>query len=86
MPIIEFVVAVTSDVAAGTVTSLLRKLLAVQEDQAQQIAGLRTDLRRLLEGPWRRSQTATEDAIAAAGPRRRQLQVKGNAAAFRARS
>ena len=73
VPFIEFVMAVPPNVASGGVTSLLRNLLAAQREQAQRLAGLRADVRDLLERPWRRAQTAMECAIGAGGARRRQL-------------
>ncbi|MFG2647587.1 WD40 repeat domain-containing protein [Streptomyces sp. NPDC048436] len=63
MPLLESViVAIGSQTAQGVTLSLLRELVGVQEKQLAALKEMHQDVRKMLNGPWRKAQTKLEEA------------------------
>ncbi|MFE0106122.1 WD40 repeat domain-containing protein [Streptomyces sp. NPDC059009] len=82
MPLLEgVIVAIGSQTAQGVALSLLRELVGVQEKQLEALREIHQDVRKLLDGPWRKAQTKLEEAAHAeyAAERRGRLKLARDA-------
>ena len=59
---------VATAMASDTIRSLIRQIVAVQDEQVQLMTELKEDLSRLLEGAWQTSKLYLEDAAGTSSP------------------
>ncbi len=70
MPIVELAASIGGKEAAKALQPLLRDLMDVQDRQLELLRAMQDNVRKLVEGPWRRARTALEDAQSLDGSRR----------------
>ncbi|HZI74887.1 MAG TPA: hypothetical protein VFD73_12860, partial [Gemmatimonadales bacterium] len=86
MPIVELAASIGGQKAAKALQPLLRDLLDIQDQQLERLRAVQDDVRKLVEGPWRRARTALEDAQSSDGSRQKELLQRAESALQEAHS
>ena len=86
MPIVELAASIGGQKAANALQPLLRDLMDIQDRQLELLHAMQDDVRKLVEGPWRRARMALEDAQSLGGSRQVELLQQAESALREAHS